>query len=103
MDIVKITHRTDFNPQTLVEVLEDTNTTWGITEPVDRREDVWRARLIASSIHYLNDSARDQKYLYDLSSNLTYKVDIHNKIIIVDHKHTPGQTRHVDHIEEWAH
>lgn len=102
MDIIKVSHRTDLSPQTLVQVLEDRNATWAVTEPVARREHAYNARLIASSIHYPDDSRRDQRYIHDLEGNLAFKVDIHNKTISADHSHPAGRIRHVDHIEEWA-
>ena len=101
MKIIKVTHRNELDPQTLVEVLEDQVNTWGITEPSENGEELGKL-LIASSVYYPNQPERDQRHIYDLEGGRAFLVNVYGKRISLEQHHPVGEIRHVDHIEEWG-
>ena len=91
MNIVKVGSRTPLEPATLVEVLEDESTTWGVYESIDKK------RLVALSLpHY------DQRFLFNLAAESAWKVNVEDKTVRLDKHRRVGATRHTDQIIQEA-
>jgi len=97
MEIVKIGDRSEIIPKSLVEVVEDESESWGVTGPVSSTEEVYKALFVVSSIsHY------DERMIYDLKGQKSYRVSVESKEIRLDASHPVGATRHSDHIFQYA-
>ena len=97
MNIIKICRRTELNPQTLVEIIEDESTTWGVTEPIEAPIKRYTAKLVALCIQHYRE-----RYIFDLAGKKSYSISIPGKTIAIDVHHPVGETRHVDHVSQWA-